>query len=106
MRKIESVKDVKEVANVIIGKLVKGKLAYFNLVVSDSTGFSHAFFSPATETSEGKNKKMIFVGDYEKLMMLLLSHPKISQVQYDEEENAVSAVFDNPFKEEEEDELF
>lgn len=105
MRKIETLKDVREVADIIMGKVVKGKVAYFNLVVSDSTGFSQAFFSPVTETSKGKNKKMLFVGDYEKLMMLLLSHPKISQVQYDEEENAISAVFDNPFKEEIEDEF-
>ncbi len=103
MRKIETVKDVREVANEIIGKIVKGKVAYFNLVVSDSTGYSQAFFSPVTETSTEKNKKMLFVlvDDYEKLMMLLLSHPKISQVQYAEEENYITALFDNPFEEEE-----
>lgn len=102
MRKIETLKDVKEVANIIMGKLVKGKVAYFNLLVVDSTGFSQCFFNPITETSKGKNKKMLFVEDYEKLMLILLSHPNFSQVQYDE----VGAIFDNPFKEEEEDEFF
>lgn len=104
MRKIQNIKDVREVGNVIIGKLVKGSLAYFNLIVADLTGdVSNAFFTPTSKISE--KKSMIFVSDYEKVMMLLLSHPKVSDLEYNEEENAVTAVFNNPYIEENQDEF-
>lgn len=99
MRKISSVKDLKAVAETIIEKLVGGSLAYFNLTVADSTGFSQCFFTPTSEI-RGKKQTMCFVGDYEKVMALLMSHPKVSDIQYDLKENAVLAIFENPYQEE------
>jgi len=97
MQKI-TIDNVRKIADKIVEKLVQGSLAYFNICVADSTGFSQCFFTPTTKI-KGKEQQMIFVGDYEKLICLLLCHPKVSNVEYDSEENAVSAVFENPFQE-------
>jgi len=102
MRKIETVQDVREIGNTIIGKMIKGEVGYFSLVVADSTGYSSCFFTPVSAL-KGEKGNMIFVQDYEKIMMLLLSHPKISEMEYDENENVVYAVFHNPLAEDYED---
>lgn len=101
MVKIKTAKDVKSVSNKIVGQLVKGNLTYFNIVVAESNIFSNCFFTPTTEI-EGKQKRMIFVGDYEKILYMLLSHPKISDIDYNPSRNMVSAVFENPYEESEE----
>ena len=97
--KIKSIEDLDKVQNVILNKLVVGNLAYFSLTVIDTTGYSSCFFTPTSEIRKEK-KTMIFVNDYEKILMLLLSHPNIKDIEYDGEENAISAIFDNPMKEE------
>ena len=97
--KIKAIRDISGIFEKILSKLVKENLCYFSLCVSDSTGFSQCFFTPTSEIRKEK-KNMIFVQDYEKLLMLLLSHPKISDIDYDEEENAISAIFDNPLADE------
>lgn len=97
MEKI-TISNVRQIADKIIGKLVKGDLAYFNLCVADSSGFSQCFFTP-TSKIRGKEQHMIFVGDYEKVICLLLCHPKVNKLEYDNEENAVTAIFDNPYQE-------
>lgn len=99
MKEIKTVEDVREVSEQIIGKLIKGNLAYFNLAVVDSIGWSQCFFTPTSELRNEK-KNMIFVQDYDKILMLLLSHPKIKDIQYDEEENSITAIFDNPLSDE------
>lgn len=105
VEKIERISNVEDVVNVsgkIVGNLVKGSLTYFNIVVVDSSGFSQCFFTPTSEVHEGRGKKhnMIFVGDYDKILMMLLSHPKVHDIEYNAEENMVSAIFDNPLQDE------
>lgn len=97
MKKI-TIENVREIADKIVEKIIKGDLAVFNICVADSTGFSQCFFTP-TAKIKGKEQRMIFVGDYEKLICLLLCHPKVSNVEYDSVENAITAIFENPFQE-------
>jgi len=94
---IASVKDFRRVEERILEDLVKGRLTYFNLVVQDDVGFSSCFFSPATKSKKGPG--MIFVGDFGKIVRLLLSHPKVRHIEYDPAEPCISAVFEDPFGE-------
>jgi len=102
-KKIETIENVKTISHMILGKLLTGNyLCYFNIVVGELGGCSPCFFTPTSQIHEGneKGKGMIFVGDYEKLMMLLMSHPNISDLEYDVEKNMITACFNNPFAEE------
>ena len=105
IKKIQNLEDVKTVSQMIMRRLVVEKnLCYFNIVVGEVGGFSQCFFTPTTQIHEGKETrykpKMIFVGDYDKLMMLLMSHPNISDLEYDVEENMITACFNNRLAEE------
>ena len=40
---------------------------------------------------------MMFVGDYEKILRVLLSHPKIRHVEYVPEWRVIQAIFDDPY---------
>ena len=104
MVKIKTAKDVKSISDKIVEQLVKGNLTYFNIVVAEDSSFSNCFFTPTTEI-EGKQKRMIFVGDYEKILYMLLSHPKISDIDYNPSKKMVSAVFENPYEESEEEDF-
>jgi len=95
---IATAKDFELIEERILRDLVQGRLTYFALTVTDATGFSSCFFAPATKTKEGQG--MIFVQDYGKIVRLLISHPKIRHVEYDPEEPAISAVFEDPYAEE------
>ena len=93
--KIKSPEDIQTVSDKIIGQLVKNRLTYFSIMVDEEDISSSCFFSPVTKTS--KNQSMIMVEDYEKILKLLLSHPKVSDIEYDEKGNVISAVFQNPY---------
>ena len=90
--------DFQKIEERILGDLVKGRLTYFALTVADLSGFSSCFFSPAAPLK--RKQDTLFVQDYGKIVRLLLSHPKIRHIEYDPEEPAISAVFDDPFEEE------
>ena len=91
--KIKDVHDAKKVGDICIGKLVMEKsLVYFGILVCQEYSASNCFFSPVTEIRKDK-KKMIFVDDIEKLIRLLLSHPQVSDLEYDDKENMISATF-------------
>jgi len=47
-------------------------------------------------------EEKLFVGDYERLVRLLLSHPKVKDLEYNEKEGMLSAVFEDPYWAEEE----
>lgn len=90
--------DFEQLEGRIIGDLVKGRLTYFALTVTDSTGFSSCFFSPAAPLKKGD--KTLFVQDYGNIVRLLLSHPKVRHVEYVPQGPAISAVFEDPYAEE------
>jgi len=95
---IASVKDFEQVEGKILGDLLRGRLTYFALTVADATGFSSCFFSPAAPLKKGQSS--LFVGDWGRIVKLLLSHPKVRHIEYDPEEPAISAVFEDPYAEE------
>lgn len=95
MIKIKTLEDARAVSDKIMAQLVNGKLTYFNILFGEEDNISPCFFSPVTQVSKGKS--MIMVGDYEKILKLLLSHPKISDLQYNEKENMILAEFQSPY---------
>jgi len=96
-KKILTPKDAHEVAETIVGNLIQGRLTYFSLVVAHAANFGSCFFSP---TSMAGDRGMLFVGDYETILRALLSHPKMSDIEYRPEEDVVTATFEDPFPEE------
>ena len=95
-------KVVEKIMNKVIGER---RIVYFNIGYWDLNGVSPCFFTPIV--LDGKKYHM-FIDDYEKILVLLLSHPKVREIEYDEKEGCVSAFFDVPeeyWKEEEVEEL-
>lgn len=98
-REIKTVQDIIDAGHEIIGHLVQGKMTYFNLLVEEEAGSSACFFTPASQLQD-TGKHMIMVEDYEKILMVLLSHPDIESLEYDPERNMVTAIFKNPYAKE------
>jgi len=116
--KIKTVKDVVDVSNKIIGELVSHeKLTAFILSVDHEDGtLSTCAFTPVSKISatfartepEGtergyyyknlpnKAESFLAVEDYTKIMLLLLGHPKIRNLEYYEKDNSVMAIFVAP----------
>ena len=100
--KIKTLKDILEVSRKVVGKLVKGNFCYFNITITELDMVSTAYFTPMAQI-RGENKSFMGVGDYEKLMMLLLSHKNCNELEYNEKENSINLIFSNPFAKELED---
>jgi len=98
MMKIKSVEDIAQAEERILGHLVQGKLTYFSLLFGEESDISSCFFTPVTQLQKEGTGSMIMVDDYGKLLKVLLSHPNISRIEYDEKENMISAVFECPFE--------
>lgn len=98
--KIKTLEDINEASHKIIEALVsKQKVAIFNLLVDHQEGtVSNCAWTPATQT--GSNQKFLAVEDYGTIMLLLLKHPKITELEYDEEKNEINAIFAAPELEE------
>lgn len=92
--KIKDVYDAKKVQQLCMEKLVGEKsLVYFSILVVQDGVASNCFFSPISEIRGANKRKMLFVDDIEKLIRLLLSHTKVSKLEYDEKENVIHATF-------------
>lgn len=94
MIKIKTIQDVKAVSD----KAIEKKLTYFSVLFAEESSLSSCFFTPTSKLPNARG--MIFVNDYEKVMKVLLSHPKIRELEYDEKENVISCVFSSPYAEE------
>jgi len=92
---IASVADFKEYEPRILERLIHSGLTYFNLTVADEDGFSSCYFTPAAPLKKGGGT--IRVDDYEKIVKLLLSHPKVRHIEYDPEGPCISAIFEDPY---------
>ena len=93
---------VEKIMNKVLGEK---RVVYFNIGYWDLNGVSPCFFTPVA--LEGKKYHM-FMDDYEKILVLLLTHPRVREIEYDEREGCVSAFFDVPeeyWKEEDLEEL-
>lgn len=93
-------KDAHEASDAIIAKLVsQKKLTYFNLVVDDGQGnIFNCYFTPTAQVKQGH--RFMAVEDYLKIILLLKSHPKISQLSYNDKEGMILAIFECPELEE------
>ena len=71
------------------------KLGYFSLSFCDSQGVSWAYFSPIIHRDLGETKGII--GNYFtflKLLIFILTHPDVSEVYYDPEDNKIVVMYD------------
>lgn len=93
---IKTLQDIIDVSNKVIGKLVVKKgIATFGLVVDHGDGsLSNCAWTPAVAV--GENQKFLAVEDYEKIMLMLQLHSRISHLSYNEKENLITAVFNAP----------
>jgi hypothetical protein len=98
--KIKTVKDAVEASNKILEDLVAHqKLTAFNLMVDHGEGtISNCAWTPTSTLADKKN--FLAVEDYVKTIVLLLTHPRIKDIEYDEKNHAVTAVFTAPEMEE------
>ena len=87
--------DYEMIQPTIFADLVNGHVTYFSVTFRDATGWSSCFFAPVTQDKD--DKAMMFVGDYEKVVRILLSHPKIRHVEYAPEWRVIQAIFDDPY---------
>ena len=94
--KIVTIKDAVGASNKIIGNLVAHrKLTEFTLLVDEGDGgTSQCTFVPFGQVST--HETFCAVEDYTKLIVLLLTHPKIKDLEYDEEKNVVTGVLNVP----------
>lgn len=91
--KIKTVKDVHDVYVKIMENFVgRHKPPYFNLLVDEGNGtVSHCYFQPSGPVKPGQS--FMAVEDNAKVMLLLLRHPNVKHLEYDEKENMVCACF-------------
>ena len=94
--KIKTLKDVHAAAQLILGDLVARKVVpYFNLLVDHGDGvLSNCMFSPATNITAGQN--FMAVDDHEKVLVLLLKHPAVKDLEYREKDHMISGIFNCP----------
>ncbi|MBW2636193.1 MAG: hypothetical protein JRC86_01480 [Deltaproteobacteria bacterium] len=81
--------NYKEVARKCVELTLKlGRPVYFNIAYWDTP------IAPLEK--EDKRQWCVFPIDYEKLLVLLLSHPQVSEIHLDEKEGAIKLVFSVP----------
>jgi hypothetical protein len=100
MMKIKSVKDAVFVSNKIIEALVtERKLTQFMLNVDHGDGeVSSCSVNPTGKAKQGQS--FLATGDYTKILVLLLTHPRVKNIEYDERRQTVFAWFSAPEMEE------
>jgi len=74
---------------------LKGKPIYFDIAYWDFDEVSSCHFTPVVFDQEMKDYWM-FMDDYKKLLVILLTHPKVKDLEFDEEEGCVKANFNVP----------
>ena len=73
---------------------IKGeKPVYFNIVYWDFDEASSCHFTPVVREEK---EYWLFIGDYKKILVILLTHPRVKDLEFDEEEGCVKANFDVP----------
>jgi len=98
----------------IITKCVKENkcrpLPYYNIAVIDNSGASPLMFSHIVQVFDEKMGVVIdtLFSDYEKMLKLLLSHPHVKELFWNEKKNCIEATFEVPqeLSEEDEDDFF
>ena len=90
--------NYREVARKCVELTLKlGRPVYFNIAYWEEDAVSACYFTPiAPVEREDGREWCVFPVDYEKLLVVLLSHPQVSEILLDEEEGAVKLVFSVP----------
>lgn len=74
-----------------------GRPIYFNVAYVEVDTVSACYFTPmAPVEKDGQRKWIVFPLDYEKILAMLLSHPKVSKLYFDEKEGAIKVIFEVP----------
>ena len=91
--KIKTVKDVHDVyVKIMENFVVRHKPPYFSLLVDEGDGtVSYCHFQPSGPVKPAQS--FMVVEDNAKVMLLLLRHPNVQNLEYDEKENMVTAIF-------------
>ena len=95
---VEIMKITKKNYKKVLGKILKniaekGRTVYFSICYCELDTLSPCYFTPVAPIREGY---CLFVDDYEKLLVLLLTHPKVKEIEYDEKEGCIMANFETP----------
>jgi len=90
--------NYREVARKCVELTLKlGRPVYFNIAYWELDTISACYFTPIAPVEKGEKKQWyVFPVDYEKLLVMLLSHPQVSEIHLDEKEGAIKLVFNVP----------
>ena len=90
--------NYKEIARRCVELTLKlGRPVYFNIAFWELDTVSACYFTPmAPVEKDGHRIWMVFPLDYEKILAMLLSHPKVSKLYFDEQEGAIKVIFEVP----------
>ncbi len=75
-----------------------GRPVYFSVAYWGVDGVTACYFAPVAPVKEGE--WALFSLDYEKILVMLLTHPRVRDIWLDEEEGAVKLAFEAPEEEE------
>ena len=95
---IRSREDAQKAFDKILQNLLKGRICHFLV----SYGTIHGDATVCTMIpvgvikERGQEKHICIPFDYLRWLIILATHPRISELEYDEKENTVKAVFTEP----------
>jgi len=81
--------NLNEVWGEILQRVANGCPPYFTIAYWEFSDVYTLHFTPLVG-------KTLFVEDYLKLIVILLTHPKVSDVEWDREKNMITAMFEVP----------
>jgi len=95
---IKSREDAEKAFDMILQNLLKGRICHFLISYGTIHGdFTLCTMIPVGVIREGGQEKRICQPfDYLYWLIVLATHPRISELEYDEEENTIKAVFMEP----------
>ena len=95
----ETMKITKKNYKKVLGKILteiaeKGRTVYFSIAYWEFDTISPCYFTPIAPLRKGDY--CLFPDDYEKILVILLTHPRIKEVVYNEKEGCIMASFETP----------
>jgi len=105
MIEIKDKQSLEKAYDAIMKDLLAGKTIHFCITfVESKTGDIHWCHGSLVSELPEEGKRITFVDDWRKFLIVLLSHERIKDIVYDEEEHLVGCFFEPPdeYAEEEE----
>jgi len=96
--KIKSREDAEKAFDMICQNLFKGRICHFLIIYGTIYGdFTLCVMIPVGVIEEdGQKKRICQPFDYLHWLKILATHPRISELEYDEKENVIRAIFMEP----------